>query len=84
MNIIELVQKLTHDEVFVFTHTDLEELVTAIAKQAVEEFKAGLVPVAHIDIAKRKVILDNTITFKTPTVAVMDNVPLYALPKETK
>jgi hypothetical protein len=50
----------------------------------IDDYKASLVPVAHIDVAKRKVILDDTVTFKTPTIAVMDDVQLYALPKEKK
>ena len=59
-----------------------EELFT-FANAVIADYIAGLVPVAHIDIAKRKVILDDTFVFKTPTIAIIDDVPLYAL-GETK
>ena len=45
----------------------------------IASYKASLVPVAHIDITKRKVILDDTFVFKTPTIAVIDDIQLYAL-----
>ena len=62
---------------------DTSEQIEAFAQAVIEDYKASLVPVAHIDITKRKVILDDTFVFKTPTIAVMDDIQLYAL-GETK
>jgi hypothetical protein len=75
MNITELAQKLTHTEVFVFTSSDLEDFATAIAKQAVEDYKAGLVPVGYIH---------NNGTEEFFLTKTCENcIPLYAL-GETK
>ena len=84
MNILEIAKEHAVDGVigrwYQFENNHLQAFATAIAKQAVEEYKAGLVPSAYLVTGENGAYW---LSFNE-TWCVYGEKPLYALPNETK